>query len=222
MSQCTAKSKRSGEQCRRAASTGRSTCRMHGGTQPVGLASPNWTNGRYSRVLPKRLLEDVKASLADPNKLALSSELALLDARTSDLLLRVESGESGQAWRALGSAWQQYETASRSLDTIGVARAIATIGDLITRGYADSAAWSEVSALIERRRKLVETERKRQISDRQMVTTDQALALLALLVTAVQQHVHDDDALRAITDEYARLTGLEDYRAAAGKGRWDA
>jgi hypothetical protein len=48
-SQCTAKSKRSGQRCRNYACRGRSTCRMHGGRCKRGEDHPNYAHGRYSK-----------------------------------------------------------------------------------------------------------------------------------------------------------------------------
>lgn len=182
---------------------------MHGGTQPVGPASPAWKDGRHSRVLPKRMLDDYRASLADPDRLVLNAEIAIVDARLNDLLLLVDTGESGRIWAALQRAVMDLEAAQAGRDAVAAAKAQFVITTLIREGVAGWTAWTDVLALIDRRRKLVESERKRLVQAQQVVTTDQALALLGLLVQAVQQHVRDDAALRAIADEYTRLTGLD-------------
>ncbi len=86
---CTAKSKRSGERCRRLASVGRTVCSMHGGKSLARPASLAWVNGRHSRTLPKRLLADAVAAMWDPNK------LAMINVRINDALSRLERGDSG-------------------------------------------------------------------------------------------------------------------------------
>lgn len=212
--QCQAKAKSTGEQCGRRAVAGKRVCTVHGGLTPSGPASPHWKDGGRSKYLPKRLLDDYQASLDNPDKLVLDEDIALIDARLSDVLRRVDSGESGQVWRDLREAKREYEAAQRARDTAAVAVAVNTIMDLISRGTHDSAAWAEVTGLIERRRKLVESERKRLVEAQQLVHRDQAAALLGLLVDAVRRHVRDDATLRAITNEYARLTGLGSGAAA--------
>lgn len=79
---CGAK-KRDGGQCHKAPVRGATRCRLHGGTQPVGVASPNWKHGRYSnpryRLDPSTQLgEAYRRHLADPDYMALDQELALL------------------------------------------------------------------------------------------------------------------------------------------------
>ena len=139
---------------------------MHGGKTPVGPASPNWIDGRYSRVLPLGLVEAYRRSQDDPARLELGAEIALVDARIGELLRGIDQGTE-----------------------------------------EDDATWRVIAELIDRRRKLVESERRRLVQAEQMISAEQALALLALLVEAVHEHVHDRHALRAIVDEYTRLTG---------------
>lgn len=206
MSQCTATSKRSGERCGNHAITGRTTCRMHGGTVPAGPASPAWKDGRHSRVLPKRLLDDYQASLADPDRLVLNAEIAILDARINDLLQIVDTGESGRLWSELQKQWQNYLAADAARDKTTAESARFRVGTLITEGMAEWTAWTDLITLIDRRRKLVESERKRLVEAQKMIAVDQALAMMGLLIESVRRNVHDDDAIRAVVSDFSRLT----------------
>ena len=111
--QCTAHSKRDGSPCRGKAVKGRTTCRMHGGTIPRGLALPQTTHGRYSKDLPARLAGRYREAQSDPELLALRDEVALVDARLGDVLGRVDSGESGALWKQLSNSWQAFIKARR-------------------------------------------------------------------------------------------------------------
>lgn len=205
--QCTAKAKTTGQQCTNRAMIGKTKCRMHGGKSRSGPAHPNWIDGRGSRVMPKRMMQDYQDALNDPEKLAFDKDIALLEARLRDVLKRVDSGESGRLWGFLASAWDQYEAARRANDPQALLQAIALIGDLIRQGHGDHLAWAEVTNLLERRRKVVESEMKRQVQMHEVVKSEVAMGLLAQLVQAVREHVHDDDTVQAITAEYARLIG---------------
>jgi len=207
MTQCAARSKRTGQQCQVNAMRGRKHCYHHGGKSLVGPSSPAWVDGKYSKYLPKRLLDDYQKSLSDPDKLALTEELAMLDGRISDVVRRVDSGESGRVWRMLREAAMEFRAARRAGDPDRLIAATNALVDLAERGYADWAAWSEVVGLIERRRKLVESERKRAIEMQQMISTEQAMGLMGLLIQSVREHVRDTDALRAITNDFLRITG---------------
>jgi hypothetical protein len=180
---------------------------MHGGKSLAGSASPTWIDGRHSKILPKRLIDDYLAARDDPDKLALEDELALIDTRINDLLSRVDTGESGQLWTDLHKVVRDLEVAQRAHDTAAVAAAANTLIVLVEHGHGDAAAWRDVTDLIERRRRLVDSERKRLVEAQQMISVDQAMALMGLLVESVRQHVRDDGALRAVAAEFARLTG---------------
>lgn len=183
---------------------------MHGGKSLIGPSNPAWRGKGYSEVLPKRLRANYEASINDPDKLALDNQIAVIDTRLHDLISRTDGGESGQIWRLLKEEWRNYENALRTGDVDGVTQAAGAVAELITRGHSDSYAWADVTDLIERRRKLVESERKRLVEQHKVISVEAAMVLLTQLVETVQEHVHDDDALRAISAQYRRIVGAPD------------
>jgi hypothetical protein len=213
MPRCTAKSKQSGEQCKRHASIGRTVCAIHGGKIPRGHALPQTTHGRYSKHLPTRMLANYVQSRDDPEMLALSNEIALIDSRTLDLLNRVDSGESGAIWRDLQATYKELREANQAGDVATARQLLLDLGSLITKGHADYAAWVDVRLLIEQRRKLVESERKRLVDMQQMITAEQAMLLISRLHDTVMRHVDDPGARAAIADDLGRLT-LQSTRGA--------
>jgi hypothetical protein len=210
--QCTAGSKRSGQRCRRAPARGRTVCSMHGGRSLVGIASPAFRHGRYSRALPGGLAERYLESLADPELLSLRSEIALVDSRVTELLGRVGSGESGPAWRKLSDTWGAMVRA-RAAGEVGLARYhLLQLEGLITDGRADHAAWAEVYAALEQRRRLTESEWRRLVALRQVLTVEQAAVLVAAVADSVRRHVRDVEALRGVSEDLARLVSRDDLR----------
>lgn len=68
-------------------------CRMHGGTQKTGMASPNWKNGRWAAGIGNaRLREGFYAALSDPTLLKLQQEAALVDAMLTEYMGRLKKG----------------------------------------------------------------------------------------------------------------------------------
>ncbi len=91
---CTAKSKRSGQQCRNKPVIGRTVCRMHGGNARRGIAHPNFQTGRYAKDLPASLAKELSENLESEDLTSLREDLALSDIRISELLRKLkESGE---------------------------------------------------------------------------------------------------------------------------------
>ncbi len=178
-------------------------CRMHGGTSLAGLASPQFKTGRYSKHLPERLLERYQEAQDDTELLALREEIALVDARLADLLGRVDTGESGAIWRKAQQLWTAYRKAEGTDEAHDI---LMELGATIGEGVADYAAWDEVNAQLGRRRQLVESERKRQIELRQVITVENAMILIARIGESIKRHVHDRAALAAISADIVQLT----------------
>ena len=185
---------------------GKTVCYIHGGKTPVGPALPHYQNGRYSRYLPERMLDRYHEAEQDSELLALRAEVALIDSRLLDVLQRVDTGESSRIWGQLRDAVANLDAAQLIGDDAGIRFAVAGIKNLINAGAADWAAWSDVRSLVQERKALVESERKRLVEAQQLIQVDQAMSLLALLVDAVRE-VADDRTLRHVVSAYARLTG---------------
>lgn len=199
---CGAKT-RSGTPCQqRPMPNGR--CYMHGGPTPVGIALPQFRTGRHSKYMPARLIERYQASLSDPELLNLRDDIALIDARLTALLERVDIGESATLWEQVSDAWDAYQRV-RGNGTKTEVEALGLVDWLIRRGTNEYRAWAEVQTAIEQRRKLTDSEQKRLVAMQQMVTAEQALGFVAALQDSVRRHVSDRAILQAIALDMAAL-----------------
>ena len=125
----------------------------------------------------------------------------MVDARVADVLTRVDTGEAGTMWGKLDELRRRFEDAQMKGRTRISANAVQDMMVLVGKGASDFAAWAEVIGLLEQRRKLVESERKRQVEMHQMVTVDKAMVLIDQLSDSVRGHVFancDGDAARII------------------------
>src|SRR5690348_1299375 len=202
MVQCSARSKRSGEQCRRDAMHGSHLCYMHGGKTPKGIASPNYKHGKYSKAMPERLRERFEASQTDEELLSMRDDIALLDARIEDLLKRVDSGESQRLWQELKDeikAQKEQMALTGQMSWSG-------IDALVYAGGKDFMTWNELTTQLDNRRKLILAESKRLETMQQMVTATQAMNLMAAMMEAVRQSVDDREILADIQATFDRLT----------------
>jgi hypothetical protein len=223
---CEATSKRSGHRCRKDAMIGRTVCHMHGGKTPRGFALPQTRTGRYSQHLPARLAARYAEAQGDSELLALRDEVCLIDARLTDVLGRVDTGEAGRHWAALQHTWTDLTTAKAAGDVHQVSGLLTRIGELIQAGAADYAAWAEIIGLLQERRKLVESERKRLVELGQMITAERVITLVGVVEDAVRRHLpaHVDEAhartiLAAIAAELgAAISGSPGARLVLGPG----
>lgn len=210
---CKAKSKRSQKRCENWAVKGRETCRMHGGTTKVGPLSANFKTGRFSKYLPQRFA-DLFDAVSAGDVLDLTHDINVLSSRIADVLQRVDSGESGQLWALTQKAFAELKRAQKSGRKKDLTEAVAALGELLTKGGTDQAAWAEVKELFAQRAKLVESQRKRAIETKQMMSTDEVLGMMRYLVESVKKHVRDPEALSNISADFARFSG-EGYRRMA-------
>ena len=166
---------RSGHPCQNPPVKGRERCRMHGGTQVRGLARHNTVTGRYSKHLPTRLAERYEAALSDPDLLALRDEIALTDADIARLLAQVEEEHPDEP-------------------------------ELLKKWHTDQARIRrDIHELIENRRRLVETERKRLVDMQQMMTAEQAMVFLAAVEAIAMKWIPDRESKAGFSADVAAL-----------------
>jgi hypothetical protein len=207
--QCTATSKRSGERCKAWAVGGSTVCRMHGGKSPRGVASPHFTHGRFSKSIPARLAGSYEEVLADPRRLELDNELAVIVARNEEMLAGLYSGASDRLWLRMRAAKRAMEAAQDAGDHDAAAKHERRILQMIEHGGNDGERWAEIMANFDQQRRLAESERRRRIEDHQMATTEEVMALMAALVAIITRHVKDERVRRAIGLDIDALINLE-------------
>jgi len=202
---CAAKSKQSGEQCKRHATPGRNVCVIHGGKSLAGPLSATYIHGRYSKYLPHGLAAKYEEAITDPDLLNLSGEIALVDARAMELLSAVNSGDAPALWGKLQKASGELTAAQQTGDAFKLAIALNDMLDLIHRGSAEAARWQEIYNLFERRRKLVDSERRRREAMQNSVNAEGMMLLIAAIADLVNQNVTDPKARTAISGGLANL-----------------
>lgn len=214
--QCTANSRQTGERCKLPPVPGRKTCRFHGGRNAVGLAAPNLKNGKYSKYLPARLLSIYEESIEDPRLLDLSNDISLVDARLADLLKRVDTGESGEAWQLAREAHRALNDGLNKGDLPLARMALSDLDGIIKRGVSDYMAWREIGTLLDRRERLVRSQRKSEIEAGELIPKAEVRLLTSYLLRAVTENVKDPGTLDRISASFrsiamvdGRLTSLE-------------
>ncbi len=203
---CNAMSKTTGKQCGQYAILGSAKCHYHGGKTPVGMASPQFKTGRYSKYLPARLADRYHEAAQDPELLALRDDIALLDSRLAELVQRVDTGESSELWESFKKTLRAYGKVRTARDRDKGDAAWGTVLDVLADADQDYSAWAEVISLIDLRSKLSERERKRLSDMQQMMTAEQAMTLLGAVAGVIKKHVHDRNTLAAITADLRTIS----------------
>jgi hypothetical protein len=209
MPQCTAMSKRSRQQCRRHAVTGYNVCQMHGAGSPKqgrpgGRPPKDPLGGRYARLLPERMLTRYQQAIADPAKLELMQEIALVDTRIADVLSRIDTGEAGKNWFAAQDHFDNLKVGIQTGNEAKQKLAFVNLERCIAKGVSDYAAWGEIGSLIDQRLKLTESERKRLVQEKQLVEVEEAVNYIRAFLDILKAHV-DITTLEAVKAEFMRL-----------------
>lgn len=215
---CTAWSRNNGRQCNARALRGKTKCRYHGGGTPRGIASPHFEHGRHSKVMPVRLAASYEASLKDNELLALRSEISLIDARVSELIGKIDTGESGKLWNDLRLHMRDVDDFTAAANRLpngdperirlvaAANESLNKVRQLIRRGSEDWMVWQDIHQNIELRRRLTESEQRRLVAMQTMVTSEQAMSLIGALTAAVNRYVTDRQVLGKIQEEFIRLS----------------
>jgi hypothetical protein len=157
---------------------GKEVCMMHGGKSRGGVASPRFKNGRYSRYLPQRLLEQYNEILNDPRLMEIREDIALFDALTMCTLEEMARIEDAWASGAISETILHRE--QRRLRR-------------------------ELGKMFLRRANLVLAETTRQTRERTTLTAEQAMAFVAAMADAVTAHVKDEAILNTVVADFNRI-----------------
>jgi hypothetical protein len=177
---------------------GRKCCRFHGGASLVGEAAPNFKHGRYSSMLPTRMLAHYERLKDDPQFDSLRSEIALIRTRISDLLQRLDSGEVGQIWIDLRTTWQEMNQARQRDDMPALANALNEIGGIIERGMQEQEAWRDIGREIDRVGRLVTQETRQQQISNATISVEQALLWAGAVGSILREYISDPEILSGI------------------------
>lgn len=197
---CGAK-KKNGDYCRSIALKPNGRCRLHGGLSPRGVASARYKSGRYSMDIPARLSQRYNEGRNDPELLSLREEIALTHARMSELLKKVDTKESGMLWKKARDTYKDLRAAISAQDASKMTACLLVLDETLSEGVSDYSAWEKVFSLVEQRRKLSESERKRLIDMRQIITVERAMAMIGAISGIIRKHVTDKVILAKIAND---------------------
>lgn len=133
------------------------------------------------------------------------ADVALVDARLSELVEHVDTGEAASTWTTLQDTHAEFMVARATSDLPAMGAALNELGDLIERGASEQVVWREIGETLDRRKRLVESERKRLVEMNQMITSERAMILLAAVVSIIKRNVDDRKVLASISAEIGKL-----------------
>jgi hypothetical protein len=173
-----------------------------------------FSGGKYSKYLPARLLESYTNAKDDPEILSLNDDIALTEARVTDVLQRVDANESGTMWDELSKLSKEIKLARKSGDPTLVEDLFDQMLKLIDKGKGDRENWREIGDLMERKRKLSESQLKLLVTKQEFISRQQAVAMVALITNAIKESVSDPKEKRQIMSAIQQLMSMNQGQTA--------
>jgi hypothetical protein len=147
-------------------------------------------------------------------------DAAACRARLHELFGRLDTGESGEVWRALGETHAAFEAALAGGDTGAMRIQLAAMQRLIAQGQSDYAAWEDVRATWDSLTKLTLTEGKTLVAMQQMMSIEQVALYMGVIAESVcaivTEHVEGETQKRvldALAVKLEQLTQLDTAKA---------
>ncbi len=193
--------------CNKSPMIDRNRCHKHGGKTPRGIQSVHLKHGRYSKDHhPVEVIQRYEEAVNDPELLSLRAEIALIGTRIDELYDRYTAKQKGgTSWTEAKKAYYKLVDALKAKKDDESVKALSKLGAILKDEAGDYALWNDIAYLTEVRRKLVESERKRMIEMKQMMTNEQAMALVGGVIESVRNHITDQDKLDRISQDIAVL-----------------
>lgn len=192
---------------------GMGVCASHGGKSLRGVDASGFRTGRYSKYLPDRLLPKYHEALADEELTRLDDEIALVDARLQEQLSILQRfGTTPGGWERAKRTFRSFRDNTNRGRRAPALDALNELDQIFGADATDAVAWEGVNELIEQRRKLVETERKRLADEDRMISVERLMIMAAAIIDIIRRHVVSKEQRGAISDEIRLLvSGTNNY-----------
>ena len=191
---------------------------------------------RHGDGLKDRAYDLYKSAISDPDLLSLRGDLALIDVRIFQIIERF--GVVDSKWiegvnKEIEKNFRLVEVLLEDLDNArheelpeerdsilrlyanlqeraaGIAYSYQEIVKRIEDGAEEMQAWNDLRPWLDRRRKTVSDEVRHRITQKMMISSDDAMAIGANLLKAVMKKVKDPSLLNEIAREFAAIMGWD-------------
>jgi hypothetical protein len=233
-----------GQKCERNANYGTNRCPRHGGGKPLKgkpsghrnfktgehsnllifrfagqiIAGKEPMPSRYKKIIPERLAEKYLESVNDPEIIAITDDIALVETRIKQLLDKIDKDEPPPVWEEAYDAFQEFMMHKRLGNVDAAKEKLDYLQWIFEKEKSERASWDEILFRLEQRVKFSVAEGKRRIDMKNLMNAEQAMDMVTRLLAAVNDGAEDvitDEQLRkqlylAIGQRFARITGSGD------------
>jgi hypothetical protein len=188
-------------------------CYKHGGTTPVGVASPHFRHGRrsrYARDVPKEIASGYRSALKDEKLLSMDEEVAVLQGRVGELLRDLSKTEAPPWGKVVDLLWN-YGRHRDDRNPARANKAFAKLAQAIRQG-ADAAEsheriWTDLLDVISLKSKVAAQEHRREIDLNCYIASDKAImlfnAMLYITKETLLDKIEDEQQAKRLMSEIA-------------------
>lgn len=179
---------------------------MHGGNAARGKAHYNYKDGSRSRYQPTSQLNELyERAKRDTDLRDLSDDLALTTALINDRLQSLETMGGIDFFNDLSKTANALRKAHSQQDLDEIYHIASLIDGMANKGKSHLSQLDMMLKLIEQRRKLSDSQSKRENEQQQFVTVMQVMSILNMFITAVFGHIQSARTKHAIYQEIERI-----------------
>lgn len=181
-------------------------CRMHGGNAARGTAHYNYKDGHRSRYAPKNELGELyERAQQDTDLRSLSDDLALVTAFINERLQTIDTMGGIDFFNDLSKTADKLRRAHSQQDMDEIYHQIAVVDGMANKGKDHLTQLDAIVKLIEQRRKLSDSQSKRENEERLYITTNQMMHILNSFIAVVFDQIHSPRTRQAIYRAYEQL-----------------
>lgn len=195
--------------CRQTIKAKNGRCNDHGGQTPEGEAHGAFRHGKYSGALPDNLRAKYEEVREDEHLKDLREELAIIETRIHAALDSLDAEDSAQLWADINNEFRNFQAAREAGDAQAIAKSVNSLSRLIERGASVRSQWEEIGNLIERKRRLVDSERRREKALQAYVPYDQFMIQIRALSKVLREHIDDRKTLQAVIRDLKSVLSLD-------------
>lgn len=182
---------------------GQGRCSFHGGKSKRGIHHYNFKTGKYCEVMPDHLVEHYEKLMEDGDLLSLREDVGVMTSLVMDAFRDMKENyySSVQYFKLMKRGFQELDLLLKSYsDEVpdSLVNKLNEIKFTFMEAQSEHHKKSELMNMMDQKRKLAESERKRLLEAHQLFSAEQMMTVMAAVLSIIRENVPDMQAQERI------------------------